>query len=794
MVGRTLAADADVLAAFAAGLDGHGEERLDGRIAFVEGRGDEAGVSVETEGELRHVVRADGEAVEVLEELVGEDGVGRDFAHHVEAKAVDAALEAVLFHDFVDALGFIERTHERNHQFDVGEAHFVAHELHGAAFHREAFGELVRDVAGGAAEAEHRIFFIRLVEGAADELAVLVRLEVGHADDDLLRVEGGGNRGHAFGDALLEEFLRAGIAGGEAFGGVAQFARDVRVLKNNLRVDADVVVDDELKAGKADALVRDGLELEGELRVADVHHDLDRDFREGAALDFLNGHFLDAFVDVARVAFGAGHRHFVVFAEAFRGVAAADDGRDAEFAGDDGRVAGTTAAVRHDGGGLLHHRFPVGVGHVRDENVAGLNAIHFSGAVDDADRARADLLADGAALTEQAALGLERVAELHVGLVLLGLHRFRTGLKDVDLAVVAVLAPLDVHRTTVVLFNDAGEAGQFDHVFVGDGELAAVFGRDIDRADRAADGLVGFELHLDELGAERLADDRILAGIKDGLVDVELVGVHGALDHGFAEAVGGGDEDHLVEAGFGVEREHHAGGAAVGAAHALHAGGQGDFSVREALVDAVGDGAVVVEGGEDLLHVLEDGVDADDVEHRFLLTGEGGVGKVFSRGGRANGNGDFLLTVLEPFVEFADFLFELGRERSGFNPAADLGAGSGERLDVVDVKGGETLGNALLETAFLQEEAEGFGRGGETVRHADAGARELAEQFAERSVLAADAINVGHAKLTKGENVTTLYHAYPLKPQEPGRWFNCGGFYPFRALYAPENGPTLHIF
>ena len=216
--------------------------------------------------------------------------------------------------------------------------------------------------------------------------------------------------------------------------------------------------------------------------------------------------------------------------------------------------------------------------------------------------------------------------------------------------------------------------------------------------------------------------------------------------------------------------------------------------MREALVDAVGDGAVVVEGGEDLLHVLEDGVDADDVEHRFLLTGEGGVGKVFSRGGRTNGNGDFLLTVLEPFVEFADFLFELGRERSGFNPAADLGAGSGERLDVVDVKGGETLSNALLETAFLQEEAEGFGRGGETVRHADAGARELAEQFAERSVLAADAINVGHAKLTKGENVTTLYHAYPLKPQEPGRWFNCGGFYPFRALYAPENGPTLHIF
>ena len=101
-------------------------------------------VAVRSQHHLGHVVGADGEAVEVLEELVGEDGVGRNFAHHVEAKAVDAALETVLFHDFVDALGFIERTHERNHQFDVGEAHFVAHELHGAAFHREAFGDLVR--------------------------------------------------------------------------------------------------------------------------------------------------------------------------------------------------------------------------------------------------------------------------------------------------------------------------------------------------------------------------------------------------------------------------------------------------------------------------------------------------------------------------------------------------------------------------------------------------------------------------------------------------------------------------
>ena len=246
MVGRTLTADADVLALGAAGADRHREERLHGVVAFIERGGNETGVAVEAERELRHVVRTDREAVEVFEELVGKKRIARDFAHHVEAKAVHAALEAVAFHDFRHAAGFINRTHERNHEFDVREAHFIAHELHRAAFHREAFGKLVGDVARGAAEAEHRIFFNRFVVGAADELAVFVALEVGETNDDLLRIEGGGNGRHAFGDLAFVEGLGGGIARGEAFNGVAEFARNVRVLEHDLRMDADVVVDDEL--------------------------------------------------------------------------------------------------------------------------------------------------------------------------------------------------------------------------------------------------------------------------------------------------------------------------------------------------------------------------------------------------------------------------------------------------------------------------------------------------------------------------------------------------------------------
>ena len=60
-----------------------------------------------------------------------------------------------------------------------------------------------------------------------------------------------------------------------------------------------------------------------------------------------------------------------------------------------------------------------------------------------------------------------------------------------------------------------------------------------------------------------------------------------------------GDEDHVTEARLGVQGEHHPGGAQVGPGHALDAGGERHIVVIEPLVHAVGDGAVVVERGED---------------------------------------------------------------------------------------------------------------------------------------------------------------------------------------------------
>ena len=76
----------------------------------------------------------------------------------------------------------------------------------------------------------------------------------------------------------------------------------------------------------------------------------------------------------------------------------------------------------------------------------------------------------------------------------------------------------------------------------------------------------------------------------------------------------------------------------------------------------------------------------------------------------------------------------------------------------------EAIALETLRKRFLQEDAERFGSRGKTVGNANAGFGELAQKFAKRCILTANAVHIGHAKLTKGKIVTTLYHLCPLCP------------------------------
>ena len=453
-----------------------------------------------------------------------------------------------------------------------------------------------------------------------------------------------------------------------------QVGVDVRVVQDGLGVHADVVVDDELQPRQAHALVGQLAKIKRQLRVADVHHDLGGDGRHLAALHFGHFGFQQAVVDVAGVAFGAAHRHQRAFFQMLGGVAAADHCRYAQLARNDGGVAGAATPVGHDGAGALHYRLPVRVGHVGHQHIAGLHPVHFGNAVHQPHRASADFLANGTAFGQHRAGALQLVAHLCLALGL-ALHRFGTRLQDVDQAVLAVLAPFDVHGAAVVLLDDQRIARQLLDVHIGQRIAVALLGGHVHGFDQAAVGglfLRTGKHHLDQLAAQAAADHRVVAGLQHRLVHIELVRVDSALHHGLAQAIAAGDEHHIFKARFGVDGEHHAGGAQVRAHHALHAGRQGDHIVLETLVYAVADGAVVVKAGKHLFHLVQHVFDAHHVQKGFLLAGKRGVGQVFGGGRRAHCKAGLRVAGRQRGKGLGDGGLQIGRKRLGLDHGANF--------------------------------------------------------------------------------------------------------------------------
>src|SRR5207244_223106 len=149
--------------------------------------------------------------------------------------------------------GFANRAYERHHQLDVGQAEGLAHLAQRRALELEAFAKARRNVARGAAEAEHGVLFIGLVALAAEELAVLVRLEIRQAHDHRLRPEGRGDGGDALHHLLYEKGARIGIAPRRLLDLALQRALELRIFEAGARMHADLVVDDEFEARQPDA-------------------------------------------------------------------------------------------------------------------------------------------------------------------------------------------------------------------------------------------------------------------------------------------------------------------------------------------------------------------------------------------------------------------------------------------------------------------------------------------------------------------------------------------------------------
>jgi len=500
-----------------------------------------------------------------------------------------------------------------------------------------------------------------------------------------------------------------------------------------------------------DAAVRQPRERERLIGGADVHHDLDGRLGHGVEARDLFFERQDAAVHEPGVALRARDGDLIAVVDGGRGIPRADDGGDAELARDDRGVAGAPAPVRHDRARALHDRLPVGVGHVGDEHLAGLELRHLVEAPQHARGPRADPLPDRAAgrrdlaaLAEHEPAGDARLDPRD--------DRLGAGLQDVDAPVDAVLAPLDVHRPAVVLLDDERLPGELDEVGVVDREASAVGRRHVLEPGRGA-RLGGIRVpHRDRLLADRALQHGGAPGAQRDLRDVELVGVDRALHDRLAEAVRARDEHGVLEPRLGVDGEHDARRAHIGADHLLDACGQRDLVVLEPVVGAVRDRAVVVERREHRADRGEHVVDARDVQERLLLAGERGIRQVFGGRRRAHREGCLGILAREPVVRRADVGFEVSGEGLFFDPRADLRAGVGEGRHVFDVDARDRRGDALPEAAFGEEGEVRVGGRREAARHADAEGGEVRDHLAERGVLAADGGEVVHAELIEPED------------------------------------------
>jgi hypothetical protein len=125
---------------------------------------------------------------------------------------------------------------------------------------------------------------------------------------------------------------------------------------------------------------------------------------------------------------------------------------------------------------------------------------------------------------------------------------------------------------------------------------------------------------------------------KRRLVDVEFVGIDGALDDVFAQSVDARDEDDITKAGLRIQRECDAAGGAVGSDHLHHADRKGDLEMVEPIVDPIGNRAAGEDGGKAAPTGLEQILCATDVEETFVLAGKACRREVLGGRRAADGN------------------------------------------------------------------------------------------------------------------------------------------------------------
>ncbi len=302
-----------------------------------------------------------------------------------------------------------------------------------------------------------------------------------------------------------------------------------------------------------------------------------------------------AFIDEPGVTFRTRNRHRLLVLEGVGRPLCPDNSRKTELPTDDGRMAGSSSAIGHDGRRFFHDRFPVRISFVRDQHVSISKVLKVLDMGDHSNRALTDFLSHAPALNENLSPLGQMIGFHHIG-IFSGLNRFGPGLDNEQLTRLSVLGPFDVHGTgsaflpAVMVFNEATPSGQRQNFLIVHGKTVSVIGGDRHVFDHLAspDIINQFEF----LASRNFMKNGLKPLLEGGLKDIILIRINGALHDIFPKPIGGVDQNDIRESRFRINREEHACCGQIGTHHLLHADRQRDLEMVEPFIDSIGNGPV----------------------------------------------------------------------------------------------------------------------------------------------------------------------------------------------------------
>ncbi len=350
------------------------------------------------------------------------------------------------------------------------------------------------------------------------------------------------------------------------------------------------VVDHELHACEPNAIGGQAPPAQRRSGIGEVEHDLGTSLWNLLRIERGDRELPYTAVDEALLPLGAGHGNLLASFQHLGGIAATDDGGQAEFSTHDRGVGCPASVIGNDSGGALHQGHPIWVRVARHEDGVFGEAFYLVGAIEPEYFAYGDGIANAITLRKQLALVLETVAPQATRLFA-RLHRLRTRLNDEQFAGYAILRPLHIHSATIVFLDAARPTRQLHYVLVVQHEVSLFFPSRSPSRYRARASLRVHDL-LRLLAAALLDDGHETLSGEEGFVDHVFIGVDRALYHGLAQAPGRVDQHRIGEACFGVDGKHDSCPRLIRAHHRLHAHRQRYIHMLETVVLAIGDGTI----------------------------------------------------------------------------------------------------------------------------------------------------------------------------------------------------------